>query len=593
MDAVEKRKTPLWKWVLRIIGLLFLAFVLYAGSWKLYHWYFSYDRAYLMNDGFALNYMNKRPNSRFREVSMDTIERIVKREDYPLACEAIQSRYETDFRADYYLIKDVLEANNDALSACFFEHPQFSGEESYWGQNGNGYEIEPFIRDGDEQAIQVFLKYGLDINQPFYDFLDNDEFREQIDRSMRPVVRKHHNLNRDTLPTFLTYNPEYFPVTAAAKVWSKVADPERFLRYFYHPKMDAHDPSQEAYAKRFDYKLIDLAITNDMYEVSKTLYTLGATVNPKSPIYYNYPEDIEDSRLLSLILLQQVSHSEILQIMYKAQWTEQEESIFKEYVNRNSTAVEFVLESAVIAGSLNTVRWLLEERGLAYRWKIDRLLKLSFQAPEPWVTGYLAGLDGGYDNIQSLSEKKRTDLMNAAQRLTFAQKYRHAFVFRSTTNQWQDIHYLASLNRVDEIKQLIETTPETVDQLTRAGNTPLMIAIEYGAKEVADLLLTKSKKLNHVNEAGLTAYSTAIASLDSEMADKLEQHKVKLQGMSGCAVALQVAQSNLASWEGLVRQVNSRLYSRRSAQVQLNERMVSVMTTARLYAEEQKLDQCL
>ncbi|MFC3152784.1 ankyrin repeat domain-containing protein [Litoribrevibacter euphylliae] len=593
MDAVQTKKTPLWKWVLRIIGLLFLAFVLYAGSWKLYHWYFSYDRAYLMNDDFALKYMKERPNSRFREVTMDTIERVVKRKDYPLACEAIHSRYETDFRADYYLIKDVLEANDETLNACFFGHPQFSGEVSYWGQNGNGYEIEHFIRDGDEQAIQVFLKHGLDINQAFYDFRDNDQFREQVDRSMRPVVRKHHNFNDEILPRFLKYQPEFFPVTAAAQVWNKVSDPERFIRYYYHPKMNAHDPSQDAYAKRFEYKLIDLAVANDMYEVSKTLYNLGASVNSKSSIYYNYPEDIVDARLLSLIQQQLVKDFEISQIMFKQSWTKQEEASFRDFVNKDSTPLELVLEAAVRGGGLNAVRHLIEDRGLAYRWKIDQLLTWSFKAPEPWVTGYLAGLDGGYNNIQSLSEKKRADLMNAVQRLIFKQKYRHAFVFYSTINQWQDIHYLASLNRVDEIKKLIETAPETVDQLTRTGNTPLMIAIEYGASEAANLLLTKSKALNHINEAGLTAYSLAIASLDTETADKLEQHKVKLQGTSGCAVALQVAQSNLSSWEGLVRQVNSRKYSRRSEQVALNEQMRSIMITARLYAEKQKISQCL
>lgn len=121
------------------------------------------------------------------------------------------------------------------------------------------------------------------------------------------------------------------------------------------------------------------------------------------------------------------------------------------------------------------------------------------------------------------------NITNIVRRLPHSSMSRLAIAFLITL-VWSSlafcgqIHYAAAAGDLAMVKRQLEYRPDLVSSKDDEGNTPLHIAVEFGHKEVMELLLAKGADVNARDEDGWTPLHMAAAAGYKDVVELLRQH---------------------------------------------------------------------
>ena len=95
--------------------------------------------------------------------------------------------------------------------------------------------------------------------------------------------------------------------------------------------------------------------------------------------------------------------------------------------------------------------------------------------------------------------------------------------FRSNSESEYSIHAAAGSGSIDEVKKQLANGTD-VNKKNGIGMTPLCRAVQWGHREISELLISEGANINTKNDDGETPLDLATLFNQSEIADLLRKH---------------------------------------------------------------------
>ncbi|MEY4363902.1 MAG: hypothetical protein RLZZ24_1254 [Pseudomonadota bacterium] len=165
---------------------------------------------------------------------------------------------------------------------------------------------------------------------------------------------------------------------------------------------------------------------------------------------------------------------------------------------------------SIHANDVDSVRYLVEERGVDPNWPNEKgqpALTLSLLIESHAVASYLARLPQTRTETPNLASE--TALMLAA--LTNRMDVAQALIDKGAEinrQGWSALHYAATNGHVQMMRLLLDNNAY-LDAEAPNGNTPLMMAVQFGSPMAVKLLLEEGADPNVQTNFGQTAMDLA------------------------------------------------------------------------------------
>lgn len=472
------------------------------------------------------------------------------------------------------LLRKVYELRDAELEKCVFEHPIHALDRDPYT------DLRHEFQKADLAFIEYIFQHGVSPDRKIDVSVEEDETVSGMDALMIPIRRRtvhsHYRRGRSISmrrgfgsSSELVYKydykivpiPGYFSVKrikefVASEAFNKRFKPMDTVRYRSMPQVKTRT-------------LLMFAKETSNLEYLHLLIKYGVTFDDDFNKFYKQIDRIDDEDFIKKIQLSKKDWSPLEIIIINDDIVELESYGLEKARLYFEDKRDSIMSFSVSQGSHYIVKELIEKHEIEFTERPAELLIMAYKAPTPWVLDYLLSLGlhnnvsisrelfmealGRTETVVDLFFQDKTGIRPKIQdsyvlidALHYHSKVNHRlrfdYVVESHRSGWKPIHHAAAGNNQDKLVELLDSNLKLLDERDSKGQTPLLVAVEYGARESIDTLLKYPQNLNAENNGKENAVILASHFGDVDVLEKLISLNASLtnSGNPACAISLDI-----------------------------------------------------